>query len=153
MPQTGRHIVDALSFAEQANDSLRTQWYYPAYSKGGAKASGPPNFYSRKWYDRAAFKPNVCENRGTNGCDEFPFWTTNQAVNLSGTLADIRQVPGEENSIQGTDTSGFYSQCTVNDGDHFIVLPVKSWVDAGGPSFGFRVNQGGASLCMPPRVR
>jgi hypothetical protein len=153
MPETGEHIVAALGFDKQATDPLRTQWYYPAYSKGGAIASGAPHNYSRHWYDTAKFKPNVCENRGGKVCDEFPFFTTNQAVDLSGTVADLKPVPGEEGPIQGTDTSGFYSQCSVNDGDHFIVLPVKPWVDAGGPSFGFRVNQGGASLCMPPRAR
>jgi hypothetical protein len=56
-----------------------------------------------------------------------------------------------ESLPQARDIGGFYSQCNVDDGDHFIVLPVKPWVDAAGPSFGFRVNQGGASLCMPPR--
>lgn len=39
------------------------------------------------------------------------------------------------------------------DGKHVIVLPVSSWVAAGGSSFGFQVNQGGASLCMQPQPR
>jgi hypothetical protein len=36
---------------------------------------------------------------------------------------------------------------------HFIVLPVPSWVAAGGPSFGFQVNHGGADVRMEPRPR
>jgi hypothetical protein len=53
--------------------------------------------------------------------------------------------------LQGNDLSAFYRQCLDNtDGKRFIVLPVQSWVAAGGPSFGFEVNQGGASLCMEP---
>lgn len=40
----------------------------------------------------------------------------------------------------------------MNDGDHFIVLPVQPWIAVNGPSFGFRVNQDGVNVCMPPRV-
>jgi hypothetical protein len=53
---------------------------------------------------------------------------------------------------QASDNSSFYRKCEVNDGDRFLVLPIPSWVAAGGPSFGFRVDQGGTSICMKPEV-
>ncbi|MBQ0981618.1 hypothetical protein [Micromonospora sp. M61] len=46
--------------------------------------------------------------------------------------------------------SAFFRKCDVADGERFIVLPVKPWVAANGPSFGFRVSEGGASMCMTP---
>ena len=91
-------------------------------------------------------------------CDEFPFFTTNQAVDLTlpdkSLRADVRLTPSSEGSFQGNDLSTFYRQCLDNtDGKRFIVLPVPSWVAAGGPSFGFQVNQGGANVCMQPQLR
>jgi len=146
MLETGRHIVQAMGdggFPEPA----RAKWFYPAYSKSGAAARAKG--YARDWYDQPQFRPNVCEGRdGT--CDEFPFFTTNQAVDLSGTLASLKVVPREEQDPQMRDVGVFYSKCKVRDGDHFIVLPVKPWVEAKGPSFGFRVTPGGTSLCDPP---
>ena len=123
----------------------------PVAVKGGQAAISAG--FNPGWYDRSPFTPNICTPRvpGVEACDEFPFFSTNQAVDLSGTVADLRPVPTTESLPQARDIGGFYQQCDVDDGDHFIVLPVKPWVDAGGPSFGFRVNQGGASLCMPPR--
>jgi hypothetical protein len=90
-------------------------------------------------------------------CDEFPFFATHQAVDLTlpdrSLVADVRLTPLAESSVQGNDTATFYRQCLDNtSGERFIVLPVPSWVAAGGPSFGFKVNQGGAGLCMKPRV-
>lgn len=35
--------------------------------------------------------------------------------------------------------------------DQVLILPVPAWVAANGPSFGFRVSQGGVSLCLTPR--
>jgi hypothetical protein len=149
MQETGKHIVDAMTTG-LATNPLRAQWFYPARSVNGSAATAAG--HSRFWYDREAqFIPNACTGRVAKTCDEFPFFATNQAVDLSGTVADLRPVPTTESLPQARDISGFYQQCDVDDGDHFIVLPVKPWVDAGGPSFGFRVNQGGASLCMPPR--
>jgi hypothetical protein len=151
MPDTGKHIVAAMG-----NGILpvpqRYQWFYPAYSKGGALARAAK--FTRGWYDTATFKPlsGKCATRPAGEvCDEFPFWTTSQAVNLSGMLADLAPVPGPEGPTQGTDTSQFYGQCKVNDTDHFIVLPIKPWVDLGMPSFGFRVDTSGASMCLVPR--
>lgn len=130
----------------------RAQWFYPARSKYGnaAKTAG----YNHKWYDvRPEFQTKLCTGRAAGlACDEFPFWVTNQAVNLSGLVADVQPVPGTESSPQGNDISGFYRKCDVDDGERFIVLPVKPWVAANGPSFGFTVNQGGASLCMTPEA-
>ncbi|MGW3607035.1 NucA/NucB deoxyribonuclease domain-containing protein [Micromonospora sp. NPDC005161] len=102
---------------------------------------------------RPEFQTKLCTGRAAGlACDEFPFWVTNQAVNLSGLVADVQPVPGTESSPQGNDISGFYRKCDVDDGERFIVLPVKPWVAANGPSFGFTVNQGGASLCMTPEA-
>src|SRR3989440_6370595 len=159
MPETGQHIVDAMNTG-LGNDPRRAAWYYPAYSPGGKLASDPPNNYSRTWYYTAPFKPNACDDLHVKGdgktCDEFPFFTTNQAVDLTlpdkSLRADVRLTPTEEGGFQGNDLSTLYRQCLDNtDGKHFIVLPVPSWVAAGGPSFGFQVNQGGASLCMKPQ--
>jgi hypothetical protein len=33
------------------------------------------------------------------------------------------------------------------------MLPVKPWVEAKGPSFGFKIEPGGTSLCDPPERR
>jgi hypothetical protein len=106
------------------------------------------------------FQPNPCDTHvegDGKACDEFPFFATNQAVDLTlpdrSLMADVRLTPLAESSVQGNDTSAFYRKCLNNytDGERFVVLPVPSWVAAGGPSFGFKVNQGGASLCMQPK--
>ena len=156
MHQTGDHIVTAISNDAIVKDPPRVQWFYPARSVNGnaARKKG----YAPGWYDTAAFNPpvmaNPCKGRPptTPVCDEFPFWSTDQAVNLSGTLADLRPVPLEEMRAQGSENSSFYRKCEVNDGDRFLVLPIPSWVAAGGPSFGFRVDQGGTSICMKPEL-
>jgi hypothetical protein len=149
MKETGTHIVKAMGDGSFPQPPTRAAWFYPAYSKGGAAATAAG--YKRYWYDTLAFRPNACTGRGAGKtCDEFPFWTTNQAVNLSGQLADILPVPTTESSPQGNDLAQFYDQCHVDDTDHFIVLPIKPWVAAGGPSFGFRVTQAGTSLCLVP---
>ena len=152
MNQTGAHIVAAIA----GNGGLpqppgRAVWYYPARSVGGQAAINAG--FQRNWFDsNPLFTPNACTGRaaGTT-CDEFPFWSSNQAVNLSGLVADVTPVPTTESLPQASDIAGFYSQCNVNDNERFIVLPIKPWVDAGGPSFGFRVSDGGASICMAPR--
>ncbi|GAA5178966.1 hypothetical protein GCM10023322_07460 [Rugosimonospora acidiphila] len=150
MKDTGTHIVEALGNGIP-NPPARSAWFYPARSVNGQAAMNPPWNYRPGWYDTAAFKPNVCSTRNPSlqTCDEFPFWSTNQAVNLSGQLADIRPVPGAETRPQANDVIGFYNKCKVKDNERFLILPVPSWVAAGGPSFGFRVDQGAASLCMP----
>ena len=147
MLETGRHIVQALGDGGFPQPPGRGKWFYPAYSQGrkAAKAAG----YQHNWYDSPAFLPNVCEGR-TGTCDEFPFFSTNQAVDLSGELASLKVVPTTEQLPQAQDVGNFYSKCKVKDTDHFIVLPVKPWVEAKGPSFGFRVTAGGTSLCDPP---
>ncbi len=156
MKETGTHIVDALGNGSP-NPTERSAWFYPAFSPNGVAATS--RGYARNWYDiDPMFKSNDCNPRpeGKPVCDEFPFFSTNQAVNLTlpdGSLvADLRPVPKAELFPQFQDLGGFYSQCRVHEGDHFIVLPVKPWVEAEGPSFAFQVNQGGASLCLPPRA-
>lgn len=156
MPKTGNHIVTAMGGNNSGwpQPTQRAQWFAPAYSKKGkaAKAAG----YSRNWFDQKRkhpqWQPNACTNRITvvTVCDEFPFWSTNQAVDLTGIRASLEPVPKPEGKYQGNDLAQFYSQCDVDDTDPFIVLPVKPWVDAGGPSFGFRVTSGAASLCLVP---
>jgi hypothetical protein len=148
MNQTGAHIVTAMG--NGTPQPARVPWFFPARSQGGraALAAG----FTRGWFDTAPFQPNTCTGRPAGQvCDEFPFWTTNQAVNLSGTLADLAPVPGAEGPAQGNDLAQFYSQCQVNDTDRFLILPLPAWVAAGGPSFGFRVSQGGVGLCLTPR--
>jgi len=67
-------------------------------------------------------------------------------------VADVKPTPSDESNNQGDDMSTFYRQCLDStSGRHFVVLPVPSWIAAAGPSFGFNVNQGGASLCMKPQ--
>ncbi|MHB9757219.1 fibronectin type III domain-containing protein [Streptomyces sp. BYX5S] len=147
MQQTGEHIVDAMDY-QQPQAPQRIQWLAPGRSQGGqaARTAG----FSRGWFDTAQFQPNNCTGRVAKVCDEFPFWTTTQAVNLSGPTASMKPVPLAEAGPQGSDISGFYRKCKVKDAEKFIVLPVKSWVQAGAPSFGFRVNGSGANLCMAP---
>jgi fibronectin type III domain protein len=153
MKETGTHIVTALGNGSYPDPRERIQWFYPARSKGGKAARVK---YARDWYDRPPFvsqplTTNPCPPRppGTT-CDEFPFFSTNQAVDLSGIQADLKVVPGEETDPQRDDNIGFYNKCTVKDGDPFLVLPVPAWVAAGGPSFGFRVDQDGTDVCMKP---
>jgi chitodextrinase len=152
MPQTGAHIVAAMTNNGSGFPSVdRVKWFYPTRSQGGAAATAAG--FKHDWYDNDPRfnQNNACTNRGSGkACDEFPFWVTNQAVNLSGTLADIAPVPSTESSPQGSDISGFYRKCKVADGQPFLVLPLPAWVAAGGPSFGFEVNQGGTELCMDP---
>jgi hypothetical protein len=150
MPETGTHIVNAMGGGGFPQPPTRTVWLYPGRSQGGAAATNAG--YSRGWFDTLAFKPNRCNPRppGRSVCDEFPFWVTDQAVNLSGQVADLEPVPGSESSPQGNDISGFYRECSVDDNERFVVLPVKPWVAAKGPSFGFRVTPGGTSMCLTP---
>lgn len=158
MQQTGQHIADALGAQNPGgfpSPAVRSLWFYPAYSKGGAAARAAG--FTRDWYTRQQFRPNACDlQKSGEACDEFPFFTTNQAVNLTladGSLvADVKPTPSDESNNQGDDMSTFYRQCLdFTSGRHFVVLPVPSWIAAGGPSFGFNVNQGGASLCMKPQ--
>lgn len=149
MAETGKHIVSAMNDAALTLAPLRVQWFGPAYSRGGqaARAKG----YRRNWFDRPEFQRNECTSRAPGMvCDEFPFWSTSQAVDLSGIRASLKPVPPREAGPQGNDLSQFYRRCKVNDGDRFLVLPIEPWVDAGGPSFGFRVEKGGTSLCLIP---
>ena len=157
MMETGIHIVDALGNGVPM-PTVRSAWFYPAYSKSPAMASRAPYNHARDWYDAPQFQPNDCNPRpaGKPICDEFPFFSTNQTVDLTlpdrSLVASVRPVPEAEQRPQGQDLAGFYRRCLDNkDGEHFIVLPIRSWVEAGGPSFGFKVNQGGASLCREPR--
>jgi hypothetical protein len=152
MNQTGNHIVAAMSSGSSGFPlPQRVPWFYPAYSQGGRAATSAG--FARNWFDRAPFTPNVCTTRVpvVQACDEFPFFSTDQAVTLSGVQADILPTPRTESNAQGNDLSQFYSQCKVNDTDRFIVLPIGPWVAASGPSFGFRVSPGGTSLCLSPR--
>jgi hypothetical protein len=116
--ETGRHIVAALGDGGYPEPD-RAKWFYPAYNKGGTLAKGPPHNYKRDWYDYPPFRDdNVCQGRGKDTCDEFPFFTTNQAVDLSGTLASIKVVPSEETDPQMRDVGQFYSKRGIrNDGD------------------------------------
>ncbi|MGW1024212.1 fibronectin type III domain-containing protein [Streptomyces sp. NPDC002577] len=147
MQETGDHIVEAMDY-QQPEAGQRVQWLAPGRSQGGQAARNAG--YSRGWFDTAQFQPNACTGRVAKVCDEFPFWTTDQAVNLSGPTASMKPVPLAEAGPQGSDISGFYRKCKVKDTEKFIVLPLKSWVQAGAPSFGFRVNGSGANLCMKP---
>ena len=149
MTETGKHIVAAMGDGGYPQPATRAVWFYPARSMGGqaAKAKG----YSRGWFDTLAFKPNACDVRvGMQTCDEFPFWATDQAVDLTGQVADLKLVSTTESLPQANDISAFYGKCKVSDKTKFVVLPVKPWVEAGGPSFAFKLSGGGASLCMTP---
>lgn len=152
MNQTGAHIAAALGGnGGLPNPPSRSVWYYPARSIGGQAAISAG--FQRNWYKTSAFKPNACDNQAAGQtCDEFPFWSTNQAVNLSGMTADLKLTPTAEGRNQGNDISAFYRECQVSDNEKFIVLPVAPWIAAGGPSFGFRVTDDGASLCLAPSV-
>jgi hypothetical protein len=149
MDETGKHIVAALGDGTFPQPPSRSTWFYPSRSVGGqaARSAG----FRRNWFDTAAFQPNDCSGRASGVvCDEFPFWSTNQAVNLSGMLASLKPVPLSEALPQARDLSGLYRKCRVSNTQPFIVLPLKPWVEAGGPSFAFRVSKSGASVCMAP---
>jgi hypothetical protein len=150
MNQTGAHIVAAMGNGVP-QPPTRAVWYFPSRSEGGRAALSAG--HTRGWFNRPPFIPNACTGRpALSVCDEFPFWTTNQAVNLSGQTADLAPVPPVESSSQGTDLAQFYSQCHVDDNDGFMVLPLDGWVAASAPSFGFEVTESGASLCLVPSL-
>ncbi len=151
MLETGTHIVEAMGNGSYPQPPARSKWFYPAYSKRGQAATTAG--YDRNWYDKnPKFQPNVCNGRVAKTCDEFPFWATDQAVDLSGLTASLKPVPNSESMPQANDLSAFYGKCKVKDTDKFIVLPIKPWVEAKGPSFGFRINPGGTDLCMEPKA-
>ncbi|MFD6562712.1 fibronectin type III domain-containing protein [Micromonospora profundi] len=148
---TGKHIVAAMGDGGFPQPPTRAVWFYPARSVNGqaARAKG----YDHGWFNDAQFKPNACDVRVPGQtCDEFPFWATDQAVNLTGQVADLELVPTTESLPQARDINSFYGKCKVTNETRFVVLPVKPWVDAGGPSFAFKVSGGGASLCMTPKA-
>ncbi|RNI06157.1 hypothetical protein EEZ25_03120 [Micromonospora aurantiaca] len=149
MTETGKHIVAAMGDGGYPQPPTRAVWFYPARSAGGqaARAKG----HSRGWFGTAAFKPNACDVRVPGQtCDEFPFWSTDQAVDLTGQVASLKLVSTAESLPQANDINAFYGKCKVSDKTKFVVLPVKPWVEAGGPSFAFKLSGGGASLCMTP---
>jgi chitodextrinase len=156
MPETGQHIVDAMTnLSSRPYPGLaREAWHYPAYSQGGAKAEA--NGFSRSWYYSPVKNPgSSCLGRQKGDptvCDEFPFYSTDQAANLSGTMADTKLVPDTEASPQGNDIQQFLTNCGIEDGGRYIVLPLKHWVEANGPSFGFKISGGGTSPCMTPHA-
>lgn len=148
MKETGRHIVEAMGNG-YPQPPQKPQWFWPARSVNGraARSAG----HGRRWFETAKFKPNACVGRPRGDvCDEFPFWRTNQAVDLTGIVASLKSVPAAEAVPQRDDINQFYRECKVKDTDRFIVLPVKPWVEANAPSFGFRVTPTGASVCMAP---
>ncbi|MFC7217614.1 fibronectin type III domain-containing protein [Streptomyces polyrhachis] len=154
MQETGKHIVEAMGDGRWPSGG-RVKWFGPARSINGQAAINAG--YDRNWYyNDPRFTPNACQPRPLPGsgktCDEFPFWATDQAVNLSGINADVRHVPTSESLPQGSDISAFSSKCKVDDGERYIVLPIKPWVAAQAPSFGFRINGSGASVCMEPSL-
>ena len=151
MVETGKHIVTALGDGSFPQPPSRATWYYPARSINGQAARNAG--FRRNWFDTAQFQPNACTGRPAGlTCDEYPFWSTNQAVNLSGQVASLKPVSNAESLPQANDLSGFYRKCRVSNNQRFIVLPVKPWVEAGGPSFAFRVSPSGASVCMAPGI-
>ncbi|MBQ0982564.1 fibronectin type III domain-containing protein [Micromonospora sp. M61] len=155
MQETGKHIVEAMGDGRWPQPAGRAQWFAPARSINGQAAMNAG--YDRNWYyTNPKFAGNACLPRPVVGsgktCDEFPFWATDQAVDLSGLTADVRHVPSTESRPQGNDISSFSNKCKVDDGERYIVLPIKPWVAANAPSFGFRVNGSGASLCMEPSL-
>ncbi|MGW0632747.1 NucA/NucB deoxyribonuclease domain-containing protein [Streptomyces sp. NPDC002758] len=154
MQETGTHIVEAMGNGSYPQPPQRSLWYGPGRSVGGQAARNAG--YQRNWfYTNPKFAGNACLPRVIGSgktCDEFPFWSTDQAVDLSGLTASLKLVPTTESLPQAQDISSFHSKCKVQDNERFIVLPIKPWVDAGAPSFGFRVNGGGASLCMEPTL-
>ncbi|MEU1744738.1 fibronectin type III domain-containing protein [Micromonospora arida] len=151
MTQTGKHIVAAMGDGGFPQPPTRAVWFYPARSVNGQAATS--RGYSRGWFNTAQFKPNACDVRVPGQtCDEFPFWSTDQAVDLTGQVADLKLVPTTESLPQARDINSFYGKCKVTNETRFVVLPVKPWVEAGGPSFAFKVSGGGASLCMTPKA-
>ncbi|WP_229872601.1 fibronectin type III domain-containing protein [Promicromonospora soli] len=149
MPKTGEHIVNAMFNTGSTWPVERYQWHYPARSIGGSKAKAEG--YNHKWFNLVKFRPNPCDPKPFGDvCDEFPFWATDQAVDLSGITASRQIVPKGEETSQGTDINGFFKKCAVGNDEKFIVLPIEHWVTAGGPSFGFRVTNNGTSSCLIP---
>ncbi|NUT94060.1 MAG: hypothetical protein HOY78_18765 [Saccharothrix sp.] len=151
MRETGTHIVEAMGNGGFPQPPARSKWFYPGRSVNGQAATAKN--HTRNWFDvEPQFQPNVCNGRVGKTCDEFPFWSTDQAVDLSGLVASLKPVPNAESLPQAHDLSAFFGKCKVQDKDKFIVLPIKPWVEANGPSFGFRINPGGTDLCMAPKA-
>lgn len=158
MPETGRHIATAMTNTGHPWPVERYQWHYPKRSIGGHAAISH-GYIHKTWFNLARFRPNPCFGKPVGDvCDEFPFWTTNQAVDLTnkpanppggnGVVASRHPVPKSEASPQGVDLAGFYRECTVGEAESFVVLPIEGWVAAEGTSFGFEVTDNGTSLCL-----
>ena len=153
MQETGKHIVDAMTTG-LATNPLRAQWFYPARSVNGSAATAAG--HSRFWYDREAqFIPNACTGRIAKTCDEFPFFVDEPGRRSVGHRGGPATGADDESLPQARDIGGFYQQCDVDDGDHFIVLPVKPGsTRAGRASASASTRAGPACACHPgPRAR
>jgi RHS repeat-associated protein len=81
------------------------------------RAAGLPH----KWYDQVRFQPNACSNRGSDWCDEYPFWSTVEG----GKTASLMPVPDKEGQKQGGVLGALYNVCLTGKADKaFLVLPV-----------------------------
>lgn len=125
---TGLHIRDALGNGPVI-------WHYPAYT-------GPRNV--GRWYDSATYQPNECTGRTfpRNVCDEFPFASTDQRIDQSGTRASLRPVLSVESGTQGNELSRFYRECLDNElNKRFLVIsPTEAYIEASGRSFAFKIS-------------
>ena len=142
MIETANHIADALA--------ARPDWMFQTYSRRGAAATAAG--FTRSWYGRGEFRPNVCDaTAGQQVCDEFPFWTTESAVNLSGVRASLRLAPVSESLPQAWDTSAFYRRCLDNysTGNRFLVFAAPaSYRALALPSLGFDWTNGVLTECL-----
>jgi hypothetical protein len=146
LPETNNHIAETLQPYVGLDNPDRVPWFNPAYSRGGKEAEGKG--YKRDWYDtNPRFQSNECTTRIMQACDEFPFFKTDQAVDLSGTVASLRPVPLNESWPQARELVMLFSQCRIKDGERFLIIPIKDYVAAGGPSFAFRVGNNETDLC------
>jgi RHS repeat-associated protein len=102
-PDIFDHTVDVLKY--------NPQWYLLQYNGGGDAKER-----NRK---RALRGVNYCDDKSTSR-DEFPYASTEQG----GKNAWVRCVPIDQQNTQSNNLRRLYS--TMNKGDWFIVIPVKS---------------------------
>lgn len=140
MPQTGLHISGALL--------ANPQWHLLTRDRVG-HLDFPQGWYSDEPWRSDARNECYPRERPNETCDEFPFRSTEQVGDRSGTFASLKLVPRSEASPQGSDIGNFYLKCGTNSHQQpFIVIsPPGRFIEENGPSMGVQLtnSQGSSS--------
>ncbi len=89
----------------------------------GLNRANPP-LVASGWYIQVPNTPcSVPYDPDYSQCDEFPYRSSQQAGSLSGTQASLRPIDKSDNENEGVYLNLFYSQCSVGNGDPYLVIP------------------------------